>query len=74
MDEFKHKIKHEFALVGAQELLSSMNELCFNKCIFKPSSELDYSQKDCLSSCTSKFILSREVELKSSNARVGILN
>lgn len=40
----------------AQELMSKMSDLCFDKCVQRPKYELDSTQRTCLSNCSETFM------------------
>jgi import inner membrane translocase subunit TIM13 len=55
-DQIMNQVKAELALANAQELLSKLNEKCFEKCIGKPGSKLDSSEQNCLAKCMDRYM------------------
>ncbi|XP_074603826.1 mitochondrial import inner membrane translocase subunit Tim13 [Brevipalpus obovatus] len=50
------KVKQEIAIANVSELLKSMTDKCFRKCVTKPGISIDSSENKCLSFCTDRYI------------------
>jgi len=44
-----------------QELLTTLSDKCFTKCVAKPSNKLDRNEENCISNCVDRFVESWNV-------------
>lgn len=63
-------IRGEMALANAQELMSKVNEKCFQKCITKPGTSLSSSEETCLSRCMDRYLEAFNIVSKTYIARL----
>lgn len=50
------KIKEQVATENAQQLLIRMTEKCFRKCIYKPGTVIDGSERKCIAMCMDRYL------------------
>ncbi|CAA97355.1 Mitochondrial import inner membrane translocase subunit tim13 [Schizosaccharomyces pombe] len=53
---FMKQIRQELAVAQAGELISKINENCFDKCIPEPGSTFDPNEKSCVSKCMERYM------------------
>jgi len=63
-------IKSRLALANAQELVTNMNQKCYEKCITKPSTSLSSSEQTCLTRCMDRYLEAFNVVSQTYVARV----
>lgn len=54
--EIMDQVKEQMFIANAQQLLQSMSEKCFKKCINQPGSVLDKSEQRCIVMCMDRFM------------------
>jgi len=54
--ELMEQVRSELALANAQELITKMNEKCFQKCVPRPGAKLDSGEQQCLSRCMDRYM------------------
>uniref|UniRef100_A0A914V7T5 Mitochondrial import inner membrane translocase subunit n=2 Tax=Plectus sambesii TaxID=2011161 RepID=A0A914V7T5_9BILA len=55
-DALMTQVKQQIAMVNAQTLIAELSEKCLSKCISKPGTSLDSTEKQCLSRCMDRFM------------------
>ena len=60
----KGELENQLNVHFFQELHGKLSETCFEKCIKRPRSQLDSSEKDCLGHCVDSYLQSLEVVSK----------
>eukprot|EP00126_Sphaerothecum_destruens_P015489 Sdes_comp9496_c0_seq1m965 len=50
------QVRGQLAMSNAQQLLSTMSDKCFRKCISKPGTALDNGEKTCLAKCMDRYM------------------
>lgn len=52
--QLNNRVMHSFIFLYRQ--IHEFNEICWEKCIGKPSTKLDHATETCLSNCVDRFI------------------
>lgn len=55
-EELKERFQRQMQLQYSQNVLETVTEKCFNKCIIHPSSTLSTNDKECLQRCMDRFV------------------
>eukprot|EP01135_Chromosphaera_perkinsii_P012183 Nk52_evm2s2612 gene=Nk52_evmTU2s2612 len=50
------QVRGQLAMSNAQQLLSTMTDKCFKKCVYKPGTSLDSSEKTCIAKCMDRYM------------------
>ncbi|EPX70739.1 TIM22 inner membrane protein import complex subunit Tim13 [Schizosaccharomyces octosporus yFS286] len=53
---FMKQIRQELAVAQAGELISKINESCFDKCVPQPGSSFSDNEKGCVSKCMERYM------------------
>ena len=51
-----NEVKQQLAVANAQQLISTMNEKCYARCILKPAATLSPNDEGCISRCSDRFL------------------
>ncbi|EGW35439.1 uncharacterized protein SPAPADRAFT_58669 [Spathaspora passalidarum NRRL Y-27907] len=68
--EIQQQISQELATANATELVRTITENCFDKCIFKPQESLSFQEDQCIAQCREKYMRSWNVISKSYISRI----
>ncbi|KAI3654475.1 hypothetical protein MP228_000529 [Amoeboaphelidium protococcarum] len=69
-DQIMDQVRAEMAVLNAQELLNTMNDKCFKKCVTKPGTKLDSSEQTCLAKCMDRYMDAWNIVSKAYHFRV----
>ncbi|KAJ2398588.1 protein translocase subunit [Coemansia sp. RSA 2559] len=61
---FREKVRHDFAMNNAQELIRRVNQTCFKASVTMPGPSLTVAEQDSLSRCIDKYLASWDVVAK----------
>ncbi|XP_004348222.1 hypothetical protein CAOG_04394 [Capsaspora owczarzaki ATCC 30864] len=60
-DKIMDQMRQQMAVAHAQELLQKMSERCFVKCVVKPGTSLELSERQCVAKCMDRYMESWNV-------------
>ncbi|KAI9638873.1 putative mitochondrial import inner membrane translocase subunit tim13 [Dioszegia hungarica] len=69
-EQMKQQIQQELAVANAQQLITKINENCFEKCVKSPSASLTSSEEQCLGRCMNLYMSAFDQVSRSYVARV----
>ncbi|GJQ09096.1 hypothetical protein GpartN1_g887.t1 [Galdieria partita] len=55
-EELMERFQRQMQLQYSQNVLETVTDKCFNKCIASPSSTLSTNEKECLQRCMDRFV------------------
>ena len=55
-EQIMSEVKNQLAVANAQQLISTMNDKCYARCILKPGPALTPSDEGCISRCSDRFL------------------
>ncbi|KAG5418698.1 TIM13 [Candida metapsilosis] len=56
--DIQNQISQELAVANATELVRTITENCFDKCIDTPQAQFDHFQETCIAQCKEKYMRS----------------
>ncbi|RLV96216.1 Mitochondrial import inner membrane translocase subunit TIM13 [Spathaspora sp. JA1] len=68
--DIQNQISQELATANATELVRTITENCFDKCIYNPSDSLSSQEDKCIAQCREKYMRSWNVISKSYISRI----
>ncbi|KAG7666059.1 TIM13 [[Candida] subhashii] len=68
--EIQQQISQELATANATELVRTITENCFDKCIYTPQDALSNQENQCINLCKEKYMRSWNVISKAYIARI----
>ncbi|CAK9441246.1 uncharacterized protein LODBEIA_P51150 [Lodderomyces beijingensis] len=68
--ELKQQISQELAAANATELVRTITENCFDKCVETPKGFLDAEENSCIAQCREKYMRSWNVISRAYIARI----
>jgi import inner membrane translocase subunit TIM13 len=69
MTSAKQLIVQETARANMQELIQTLSDKCFKKCVTNPRNRLDNNEQGCINNCVDRFVESWQIVAKTLSAR-----